>query len=77
VGIVEENKLYESRMEDLTLEKLQNLAPIWRKSEMNVKKKFPKKRRDKKYLVYREDWNAKRSPGNLDLSKVYIFCSGQ
>jgi hypothetical protein len=41
-------------MEDLTLDKLKTLEPIWKRGKLKAKK-YPKKKKDKKYLVYRED----------------------
>ena len=61
-ALTEENKLYESQLEDLTLEKLQTLMPIWRRSDLKRGKKVARKRKDKKYLVYREDNVLRRDP---------------
>ena len=67
-----EDPLYESQMEDLTLEKLKKLAPKW-KTGLPHTKKYPKKRKkkDKKYLVYREDRNMEPAPTPQEKSTNY------
>lgn len=54
-------------MEDLTLDKLQTFGPLWSKGDRASVPKYPRKKRSRKYLVYREDWNPR--PGDPEKSR--------